>query len=151
VSADHLVSLLAQTLEQQSAGMVAARSQRAEVDHSRRLRDEQDEAFRASLQADATREDEARVAAVAAAEAAAVEAAAETEAAATAAAALAEGEERRRLIERRLQEKAAALREEPVSAGAGVCKLAGAYARPFRLNVSTFCGIRRVHAFPPVY
>jgi hypothetical protein len=29
---------------------------------------------------------------------------------------------------------------------------AGAYTRPlFQLNVSTFCGIRWVHDFPPVY
>ena len=27
----------------------------------------------------------------------------------------------------------------------------GLHSSTFRLNVSTFCGIRRVHDFPPVY
>jgi hypothetical protein len=27
----------------------------------------------------------------------------------------------------------------------------GIHSSSFRLNVSTFCGIRRVHDFPPVY
>ena len=34
----------------------------------------------------------------------------------------------------------------------GIARKAGAYTRStFRLNVSTFCGIRWVHDYPPVY
>jgi FAS-associated factor 2 len=106
--------------------MAAARHARTEQDEARRLREDQDAAFTASLEADAKREAAAAAAAAVAADSAATVAAAEAVEAAAAAAAEAEEEERVRTVARRREEKAAALsaREEPAAGGAGVCKVA---------------------------
>jgi FAS-associated factor 2 len=106
--------------------VAAARSVRTEQDFARRLREEQDAAFTASLEADAAREAAAAEAAAAAQVAAAAAAAAEAAEAAAEAAAAAAEEERLGNIARRREEQAAALREkeEPDAGTPGVCKVA---------------------------
>ena len=89
------------------------------------LREEQDAAFRESLEADARRAEEVERAAAEAARAEAERAAAEAKERAAAERAAAEAAERRRLAgSRRAEREAAARREEPAADAPGVCKVA---------------------------
>lgn len=122
VTADRLLSLLANALENSEATMQQARNHRAEQDSNRRIREEQDAAFMESLAADAAREEAATAAAAEADRARAEEEAAARREAEEAESARRAEEDRQAAIERRREEKAAALAQEP-EAGTGVCKV----------------------------
>jgi FAS-associated factor 2 len=112
-SARDLRDLLERASDAHAAPLAAARAARAENERARSLRDEQDAAFRESLEADARRE--------AAAAAAEEEASRLAEAEAAAAEAL---RAREALVARRRLEKAQSMKTEPAADAAGVCKVA---------------------------
>ena len=97
--------------------------EREERETERRIRDEQDAAYRAALEADAQREREAASRAAAEEEEAARARAVEEAALAEEAAVAAEEEARLRSVEKRREEKSAVLAEEPPEGATGVCKV----------------------------
>ena len=118
-----LARLLAETAETHGVEMLGERMEREERETERRIRDEQDAAYRAALEADAQREREAASRAAAEEEEAARARAVEEAALAEEAAVAAEEEARLRSVEKRREEKSAVLAEEPPEGATGVCKV----------------------------
>ena len=123
VEPSDLARLLAESAEERGVELAGVRAERDARQTERRIRDEQDAAYRAALEADARREREAAERRAAEEEeearALALERAAEEEAAAVAAEAAA----RLRSVEKRREEKSAVLADEPPEGAHGVCKV----------------------------
>jgi len=123
VEPSDLARLLAEAAEERGLELAGVRAERDARAMERRIRDEQDAAYRAALEADARREREAAERRAAEEEeearALALERAAEEEAAAVAAEAAA----RLRSVEKRREEKSAVLADEPPEGAHGVCKV----------------------------
>ena len=123
-SARDLMDLLERASDAHAAPLAAARAARAENERARSLRDEQDAAFRESLEEDARREAAAAAAEEEASRLAEAEARAAAEAAAAEAAAAEALRAREALVARRRIEKAQSMKTEPAADAAGVCKVA---------------------------
>jgi FAS-associated factor 2 len=123
-SARDLADLMESASQAHAAPLAAARAARAENERARSLRDEQDAAFRESLEADARREAAAAAAAEEAARLAEEEARAAAEEAAAEAAAAEALRAREALVARRRLEKSQSMKTEPAADAAGVCKVA---------------------------
>ena len=123
-SAHDLTDLLERASDAHAAPLAAARAARAENELARSLRDEQDAAFRESLEADARREAAAAAAAEEASRLAEAEARAAAEKAAAEAAAAEALRAREALVARRRLEKSQSMKTEPAADAAGVCKVA---------------------------
>ena len=123
-SARDLMDLLDRASDAHAAPLAAARAARAENELARSLRDEQDAAFRESLEADARREAAAAAAAEEASRLAEAEARAAAEKAAAEAAAAEALRAREALVARRRLEKSQSMKTEPAADAAGVCKVA---------------------------
>ena len=123
-SARDLRDLLERASDAHAAPLAAARAARAENELARSLRDEQDAAFRESLEADARREAAAAAAEEEASRLAEAEARAAAEKAAAEAAAAEALRAREALVARRRLEKSQSMKTEPAADAAGVCKVA---------------------------